>query len=116
MIGERLKDLRNDANLTQEDLGNILYVTGHTIGKYEKDINTPNDETKVKIAKYFGVSLDYLCGLIREELPYNRHAKNTYLLKIPSCVPPEKVEIIKAVVNAFAAEARMEKKQKTSKK
>lgn len=63
MIGERLLELRKDANLTQDDLAAILNINKHSISSYERDKSEPPDAIKVAIAKYFNVSLDYLAGL-----------------------------------------------------
>lgn len=72
MIGERLNELRKDHHLSQEKLGEILSLTKYTISSYEMNKSTPNDEIKVRIARYFDVSLDYLLGLIDEPLSYRR--------------------------------------------
>jgi len=70
VIGERLKKLRKDKGISQEDLGNIIGVQKSTISLYELNKNEPNDKAKVKLAKYFNISLDYLLGVIDEPVPY----------------------------------------------
>lgn len=70
MIGERLKKLRKDKKIKQEELAEILSVKKSTISLYESDKNDPSDVIKVKIAYYFNVSLDYLLGVIDEQVPY----------------------------------------------
>ena len=72
MIGERLQELRKDAGLSQKDLAEKLCLSHHSISYYERDKSIPTDETKIKIAQLFNVSLDYLLGLIREPFSYNR--------------------------------------------
>lgn len=63
MIGDRIRQLRKDRGLTQEQLASIIGVERSSIGKYEgKQQITPSDEVKFKLAEFFGVSLDYLCG------------------------------------------------------
>ena len=69
MIGERLKEMRKDAGLTQEELAAKLHMSTSAIKAYEQNINTPDDTTKVTIAKMFNISLDYLLGAIDEEIP-----------------------------------------------
>ena len=73
MIGERLQELRKERGLSQKDLAHELSVSPFTISSYECNHSDPDDDTKVKIAKLFNVSLDYLLGLIREPLPYQRN-------------------------------------------
>lgn len=61
-FGERLKEARKAAGLTQEQLGKYLGVTGVTIMRYEKSIRFPDYDTLMKLASYFGVTVDYLLG------------------------------------------------------
>ena len=64
MIGDRIRDLRKRKGVTQEQLAAIIGVERSSIGKYEgKQHIVPSDEVKVKLAEYFGVTLDYLCGV-----------------------------------------------------
>lgn len=72
MFGELLRELRKDRGMTQADLAKELSFAPLTISAYERGHSVPDDATKVKIAKIFNISLDYLLGLIREPLPYER--------------------------------------------
>lgn len=69
MDGERLAELRKLKDMTQTELGKVLHVNRNTISNYENNTATPDDEMKIKIANYFGVSLDYLLGVSREITP-----------------------------------------------
>jgi len=69
MIGQRLRDLREDADLSQEELGKIVSLSNHSISSFELDKNEPKDEIKIKIAQYFKVSIDYLLGLTNDPKP-----------------------------------------------
>jgi len=62
MIGERLKMLRKEKNLTMREIGSIIGVSDAAWVKYEKNRAEPSIETLVKIANYFNVSLDFLLG------------------------------------------------------
>lgn len=57
----RLKELREEKKLTQNDMSKILSINQSNYSKYEKNIIEPNIDTLKKIADYYGVSLDYLC-------------------------------------------------------
>ena len=57
-----LKKLRQDNNLTQEDVGKIIGKTASAYGYYETCRNEPDLKTILKLADYYNVSLDYLCG------------------------------------------------------
>lgn len=61
-LPERIKELRKKAGLNQQDFGALFGVAKNTISQYESGKNSPNDEIKMAIAKYFDVSLDYLLG------------------------------------------------------
>lgn len=61
-LGERIKELRLEHKLKQEELGKMLGVSKSTICSYENNQSAPNDNTKKKITEIFNVSLDYLLG------------------------------------------------------
>lgn len=62
MDGGRLKKLRIDAGLSQEDLAEITGVNQATVGRWERGKNNPDDDTKKKLASYFQCSVAYLMG------------------------------------------------------
>ncbi len=62
LFGKRLKKLRTDAQLTQQELGNIINVTKVSICNYESGNRMPSIETLVDICNLFKVDLDYLIG------------------------------------------------------
>ena len=59
-FGEKLKKLRNEKQLSQEDLANQLGVSRQAISKWEQDIALPDTNNLILIAKIFKVSLDDL--------------------------------------------------------
>lgn len=65
----RLKRLRKSCNLTQEQLACALGVPTLWINKYETGKTQPSVEIIVKIAKYFGVTTDYLLGVSDQTHP-----------------------------------------------
>ena len=72
-FGERLRALREGKNLTQKELGKILGLEQRTISNYEIDIRFKNGDRLIKIADFFGVSIDYL---LRDNNDYNNEDKN----------------------------------------
>ena len=62
-FSQRLKELRVDRGLTQEELSKLSGISYPTISRYENGIR---DEPKLTILKtlanYFGVTIDYLAG------------------------------------------------------
>ena len=63
-IGARIKSLRLELGLTQEELAlKIVSVKGKSsIANYENGSNLPSDEVKLKMCQIFNCSLDYLMG------------------------------------------------------
>lgn len=59
-LGQKLKKLRSDKNLTQKDLADQLHVTFQTISKWENDENEPDISTLKELAKLYECSIDYL--------------------------------------------------------
>ena len=59
-LGQKIKKLRNDKNLTQKDLADQVHVTFQTVSKWEKDENEPDVATLRELSKLFGCSMDFL--------------------------------------------------------
>lgn len=59
-IGKKLKDLRTEKGLTQEELAKLLSINSVTYLHYEKNQRRPSYELLIKIADFYGVTLDYL--------------------------------------------------------
>lgn len=59
---QRIRDLREDADLTQEQLCRKLYMHKTTYTNYEQGKHTVPLDFAVTLANFYGVSLDYLAG------------------------------------------------------
>lgn len=59
-FGTRLKRLRINRDMTQQDFAEHFDLNKSSISKYEKDKNLPENQLLVEIADYFDVSVDYL--------------------------------------------------------
>ncbi len=59
----RLKELRQRLNLTQGDVADILEVDRTTYSKYEREQYKINAAALIKLAKFYNVTLDYLCSI-----------------------------------------------------
>jgi len=64
-IGENIKRLRRDKNITQEKLAEHLSISCQAISKWERGETYPDITLVVPIASYFGVSADELLGVDR---------------------------------------------------
>lgn len=74
-FNERLKELREESNLTQTELAKQLLVDQRSLSFYELGKFEPNIDTIKRIALIFNVSTDYLLGLTNERTPYARTKK-----------------------------------------
>ncbi len=63
ILGQRLKELREEKGLTQKELSSVLGINSVTYLHYEKDQREPPLALLADMAKFFEVSVDYLLGL-----------------------------------------------------
>lgn len=72
---ERIRNLREDRDLTQTEIAEILNCSQRIYSNYERgDVDIPT-EILIALAHYHNTSIDYLLGLTDEWTPYPR-AKN----------------------------------------
>jgi transcriptional regulator with XRE-family HTH domain len=64
IFSQRLKQLREDRNLTQKDIAKHIGKTRQAIALYELGKREPDFEVLLKISDFFSVSLDYLLGRV----------------------------------------------------
>ena len=69
-FGERLKKLRLQEKLTQQQLADRLGITKSVVSYYELQERYPSPEILIKLASIFHVSTDYLLGLEQGEALY----------------------------------------------
>lgn len=62
-FAERLKDLRQQNNLTQRQLAKQTGFSQPAIARWEANLQIPNIDVAITFAKYFNVTTDYLLGL-----------------------------------------------------
>ena len=61
---QRLKDLREDRDLTQSDVAKVLNTTYQYYSTYESGKREMPLSRAIKLAHFYNVSLDYLAGII----------------------------------------------------
>ena len=83
-IHERLKDLREDHDLTQTQAGKIIGISQSDYGKYERGVMMMGVDKYIKFAKYYNVSLDYLCGILDTPEPLWRGSEPPKITPRPS--------------------------------
>lgn len=60
---ERIRDIREDNDLTQKQVAEILHVSQRTYSDYELGKLRLSLDTLIKLAEFYDVSLDYLSGI-----------------------------------------------------
>lgn len=57
-LGSRLKKLRIEKNISQQELANYLSISRQAISNWETDRTQPNIETLIKLCNYYNISID----------------------------------------------------------
>ena len=70
MYFQRLKDLREDKDLRQEDVAEILGISQTVYSRYERGFQTIPVVHLLKLADYYQVSTDYILGRTNNHRPY----------------------------------------------
>lgn len=70
----RIRDLREDKDLTQKELAKILNCTQQTYSRYETGEITIDINNLIKLAIFYNTSIDYIVGLTDNPKPYYRES------------------------------------------
>ena len=70
MYFQRLRDLREDKDLRQEDVAEILVISKTVYSRYERGFQTIPVVHLLKLADYYQVSTDYILGRTNNSRPY----------------------------------------------
>lgn len=62
-VGERIRALRIENSMSQQQVADILHMYQSNYSKYELGKLEPNNDMLIKLAKLFDVTTDYLLGL-----------------------------------------------------
>ena len=68
----RLRDLREDHDLSQKELAKIIGMSQTGYSKYETGENDIPTIILIKLSRFYGVSIDYLLGETGEKQRYNK--------------------------------------------
>lgn len=95
----RLRSIRQDVGMTQDELAQAIGTSKSVISGYETARNDPSQSMLVKLAKSLGVSIDYLTGIRQEVQGFeivdlSPYASIPVLGSIPAGVPIEAIEDI----------------------
>ena len=90
MFPERLKKLRQAANLNQTELAEKIHTSPRTVSFLEKGVRSPSIDTLIAVAKLFDVSIDYLVGV--SDIPHP-NTPNSYDKKIYALSKEDRVQL-----------------------
>lgn len=73
-LSEKIKAIRQENNLSQDEMANKIYVTRQAVSKWERDLSYPSIDVLRLISKEFKVSMNYLLDSNdqNKNLEYNR--------------------------------------------
>lgn len=97
MLGDRLRQLREERSLAQADLGKLLSVSGAAYGAYERGERDPSTETLGLLADFYDCSVDYILGLTNVR-------KKSIRIDDKNAVPVPVIGVIRAGTPVLAAE------------
>ncbi|MFQ9570087.1 MAG: helix-turn-helix domain-containing protein [Roseburia inulinivorans] len=68
----RIRNLREDADKTQQEIAEYLGTSQTMYARYERGANEMPIRHLIKLSDYYQVSLDYLCGRTDEKRMYKK--------------------------------------------
>ena len=69
---KRIRDLREDRDLSQTEVAKFLNMSQTGYSKYEVGTNDIPTKILIQLAKFYNTSIDYLLGITDEIKPYKR--------------------------------------------
>lgn len=90
LIGKRIKDIRIEKGMSQQELGDMIGVTKVSVCGYENGTRTPSLETFCMLADIFETTTDYLLG---REVPVISEDANEYV----GSISKDDIEIINEI-------------------
>ena len=77
-MNNNLKKIREDRDLTQKQISEILGIEQTNYSKYELGKNMMGIDKYMTLAKFYDVSIDYLCGLTDDPIALDGSKTSTY--------------------------------------
>lgn len=79
-FGDKLKEIREQQNLSQLEVANALGVSDRTVSVWERNLKMPNLESAIRLSRFLNVSLDLLIDeqdefIMKSEAAYGLHGK-----------------------------------------
>lgn len=68
----RIRDLREDSDITQKEIADYLHIRQNTYSQYENGQRQLPINVLIALAKFYRTSTDYILGLTDEKRPYSK--------------------------------------------
>ena len=78
----RIRELREDKDLTQKQIGQILNMSQTGYNQYEIGKNDIPTKVVIKLAEFYDTSIDYLLDITDEKEPYKRKSNKKVLITL----------------------------------
>jgi len=95
---DRLKELRQEKNMTLSKLGKEVGLTNATISRYESGLRKPNQDVLEELANFFEVTTDYLLG--RTNQKYFKE-EDTIAFHTKKKITDKDLKTLKTIVDAY---------------
>ena len=66
----KIRDLREDRDLTQKEVAEVLHISQNTYSQYENGKRQMPIDCLIALAKYYETSTDYILGITENPTPY----------------------------------------------
>ena len=102
-FSDNLRLLRTKHRLSQKEIGDIVGISSQAVSKWENSITEPDNESLLKLSKYFNVSTDYLLGNSDEEnqnIKYDNDLEKVLFSKAKELSDYDKRTVL-SVINAI---------------
>ena len=105
----RLKELREDNDISINKLLKLLNVSRTTYYNYENELTFPSFSTLFTLADFYNVSIDYLIGY--KDRPIRKESKNSLVaymqtINVDNKLTPKEKESIKLITDSFIKNKR----------
>ena len=71
----RLRDVREDHDLSQQNIADYLHIRQNTYSQYETESRQIPIQCLIQLSEFYKTSVDYLLGLTNEPKPYPRNKR-----------------------------------------
>lgn len=115
-LAETLKNLREQNGLYLKEVAPVMGVSVGTLSNYEHGVHSPDPDTLIQLADYYGVSIDYLVGHTDCPCPINVINQEIYenytigrFLTLLDCLPEQELPYLVHILEMFELRMTSEK-------